>query len=110
MPRQRTPRELMTPAALHILLTLAQGEAHGYAIKTAVEERTGGALVLGPATLYEAIHRMREQEWITEVPTEGRRRVYRLSPTGRRALQAELRRLGQIVDFARDADILEAGA
>lgn len=105
---QRTPRELLTPAALHILLTLAQNETHGYAIKQAIEERTGGKLSLGPATLYEAIHRMHEAEWIDEVPSPGRKRVYRITPPGRRVLHDELRRLRDIVAFARDAELLEA--
>lgn len=106
----RTPRELLTPAALHILLTLARGETHGYAIKQAIEERTGGKLSLGPATLYEAIHRMHEAEWIEEVPAPGRKRVYRITQPGRRALRDELRRLREIVAFARDAELLEGEA
>ena len=110
MPKRapRNPRDLLTPAALHILLSLAQEELHGYGVKAAVEERTGGALSLGPGTLYEAIHRMDEDGWIQEVDVEGRRRVYRITPEGRRVLDDELRRLGEIVDFARGARLLEA--
>ena len=103
---RRSPRELLTPAALHILLSLANEEAHGYAIKHAVEERTGGRLSLGPGTLYEAIHRMAASAWIEEVPGEGRRRVYRITAAGRQVLDDELRRLDDIVAFARGADLL----
>lgn len=106
----KNPRDLLTPAALHILLTLAQEEMHGYGIRAAVEERTGGQLVLGPGTLYEAIHRMDENGWIAEVDVEGRRRVYRITASGRRVLDDELRRLGEIVDFARGARLLGADA
>ena len=103
---RRSPRELLTPAALHILLSLANEEAHGYAIKHAVEERTGGRLSLGPGTLYEAIHRMAASGWIAEVPGQGRRRVYRITGEGRKVLDDELRRLDDIVSFARGADLL----
>lgn len=53
---------------------------------------------------------MRESGWLEEVPTPGRKRVYRITQPGRRALRDELDRLGAIVAFARDADLLEADA
>lgn len=99
------PRDLLTPAALHILLSLARGDLHGYGIKQAVEERTAGALTLGPGTLYEGIHRMAADGWIEEVDGTGRRRVYRITSAGRRALQEELRRMDAIVRYARRADL-----
>ena len=55
----RKPRKLLTPTQLHILMALADGKRHGYAIKQEVERRTEGALNLGPATLYDAIQRTR---------------------------------------------------
>ena len=67
MASRKNPRDLLTPAALHILLSMATEDLHGYAIKRAIAERTGGALSLGPGTLYEAIHRMAGDGWITEV-------------------------------------------
>jgi len=106
----RTPSDLLTPAALHILLTLAGEDLHGYGIKEAVEARTGGRLRLGPGTLYEAIHRMDGGGWIEELPGGGRKRVYRITEAGRAVLRDELRRLGEIVDHARGADLLEGPA
>jgi DNA-binding PadR family transcriptional regulator len=106
MPPNRNPRDLLTPAALHILLSLAEGELHGYGIKAAVEERTGGQLSLGPGTLYEAIHRMDADGWIEEVSGKGRRRNYRITAAGRTVLDDELRRLDEIVSYARDADLM----
>lgn len=106
---RRNPRDLLTPAALHMLLSLAQEDLHGYAIKHAVEERTQGRLSLGPGTLYEAIHRMAGSGWIEEVPGAGRRRVYRITAVGRDVLLDELRRLDAIVSFARDADLMPEG-
>jgi len=102
----KTPRDLLTPAALHILLTLASEPTHGYGVKQAVEERTGGELTLGPGTLYEAIHRMNAEGWIEEIGNEGPKRMYRITAEGRDILGEELRRLGEIVDFARGADLL----
>ena len=116
MPRRsksQNPRELLTPAALHILMVLADGERHGYAIKGEVEQRTGGALRLGPGTLYEAIHRMKNAGWIRsvggtheEASQGGPRKCYRLTAPGRRRMQEELERLDGIVSFARSHALL----
>jgi DNA-binding PadR family transcriptional regulator len=61
---------------------------------------------LGPGTLYEAIHRMANAGWLEEVGGEGRRRVYRITSAGRGVLDDELRRLDEIVSFARDAALM----
>ncbi len=108
----RTPRSLLTPAALHILMSLAEGERHGYGIKREVEERTDGSLSLGPGTLYEAIHRMLGSGWIEEAegtgaPSRGRpRRSYRITDEGRRQMEAELSRLRDIVRYAQRRDLM----
>jgi len=107
------PRSLLTPAALHILMSLAEGERHGYRIKLDVEERTGGSLSLGPGTLYEAIHRMLRDGWIAEADAAGdtssRRKTYRISADGRRRMEAELERLEDIVRYARGHALLPEG-
>lgn len=115
--RTVTPREILTPAALHVLLSLADGERHGYGIKLDVEERTAGSLSLGPATLYEAIHRMRKAGWIEEAPrargrekADARRRYYRLTREGRGRLREELERLRDIVRYAKECDLLREAA
>ncbi|HSR53972.1 MAG TPA: helix-turn-helix transcriptional regulator [Acidobacteriota bacterium] len=100
----------LTPATLHILLSLAEGPCHGYAVKQDVEERTGGRIKLGPGTLYEGIHRLERQQWIEECGAPGedehsQRRYYRLSPLGRRVMEAELRRLDEILSFARSRNL-----
>lgn len=105
--KTRNPSDLLTPAALHILLSLAASDLHGYGIKRDVEERTEGSLVLGPGTLYEAIHRMEADGWIEEVVgDDARRRVYRLTSAGRRVLDDELRRLEAIVRYAEAERLL----
>lgn len=105
--RSKNPRALLTPAALHILLTLADQDRHGYAIRGAIEERTGGRLGLGPGTLYEALHRMVESKWIRVVADgDSRKKVYTLTAGGRAELDIELRRLDEIVSFARENALL----
>ena len=112
MSHRTNPRELLTPAVLHILLSLEGGERHGYGIKLDVEERTGGQLRLGPGTLYEAIHRLVKSGWIEEAPSTGkpgrdaRRKYYRLTDEGRRHMGEELTRLDAIVSYARTKDLL----
>lgn len=111
--RGRTPRDLLTPAVLHILMALATRPLHGLGIKDQVEERTEGRLRLGAGTLYEAIHRMEADGWIVEDPDHpdaaGKRRVYRLAPLGRERMEEELRRLDSVVRYARDHELLPDG-
>ena len=66
----------LTPAKFHILLALARGEQHGYAIMVDVEARTGGSFTLGPGTLYGSIKRMLQSELIEEILGDDPRRKY----------------------------------
>ena len=97
----------LPPATLHILLALADGERHGYAIIQDVEVRTDGELRMSAGTLYRSIARMVEQGMITEVANrrtraeDERRRYYRLTPFGTAVARAEVRRLSQLVRHAR---------
>src|SRR5215204_2492205 len=97
----------LPPATLHILLALAEGERHGYAIIQDVEARTDGELRMSAGTLYRSIARMVEQGLITEVFTrrtraeDERRRYYRLTAFGTAAARAEVRRLSHLLRDAR---------
>jgi DNA-binding PadR family transcriptional regulator len=98
----------LTPAALNVLVALADGERHGYGIMLEVKERTGGRVRLGPGTLYGAIKRLKEGGVIEEsggksgtVTDEERRRYYRLTGFGREVLAAEVARLDGLVRAAR---------
>lgn len=97
----------LPPATLHILLALADGERHGYAIIQDVEARTDGELRMSAGTLYRSIARMVEQGMISEVAKrrtraeDERRRYYRLTPFGTAVARAELRRLSELVRHAR---------
>jgi DNA-binding PadR family transcriptional regulator len=105
----------MTKRSLQILLALAGGPLHGYGIKQDIAQRTSGRINLGSGTLYEAIQRLEGWGWIQEVPTPEaeppsggpRRRFFALTPLGERALSEELRRLDEIVDYARERDLLK---
>lgn len=111
----REPRGLLplTPAVLHILLALADGERHGYGIMKEVEGRTGGGMRLGPGTLYGSIKRMLADGLIEESDErpdpemdDQRRRYYRITDFGRRVAGAEAGRLAGLVATAREKKLL----
>jgi DNA-binding PadR family transcriptional regulator len=96
------PQDLipLSPPVFHILLSLVDADRHGYAIMQEVEERTGGAVRLGPGTLYGAIKRLREDGLIEEREDEGdseRRRSYHLTQLGRQVARLEAERLKEMV-------------
>ncbi|MBN1440532.1 MAG: PadR family transcriptional regulator [Anaerolineales bacterium] len=102
----------LTPAVYHILLALADGEKHGYAVMKDVEEQTGGNLSMGPGTLYGSIKRMLAAGLIEEVDErpdpamdDERRRYYRMTALGRRVTAAESKRLAQAVRIARQKHV-----
>jgi DNA-binding PadR family transcriptional regulator len=110
MDAKRPPESLLPlpDAELEILLALADGEAHGYAVMRAVERRSGGRTRLGPGTLYAALKRLLAARLIEETGErreggrgEARRRYYRLSDFGSRVLAAELDRLSALVRRGR---------
>jgi len=103
----------LTPVVLHILMTLADGERHGYAIAQEIEETTEGQIRMGPGTLYGSIQRMLTTSLIEETPArrrpagdDERRRYYRMTPLGRRTLELELQRLSRVVRLARTKHLL----
>jgi DNA-binding PadR family transcriptional regulator len=98
----------LTPAVFHILLALADGDKHGYAIMKDVESQTDGHLKLGPGTLYGTIKRLLSAGLIVEADErpdpeldDERRRYYRLTALGRQSAQAENQRLQQAVQSAQ---------
>ncbi len=112
------PRKALSLPVIHILLALADGAKHGYAIKQDVEERTNGAIRLGPGTLYEAVQRLQDSALIEESDLSGdgpangqqaQRRYYALTPRGWDVLRDEVRQLGAIVERARANPKLRKG-
>ena len=112
MRKETAAQTPLTPAVLHILLALAEGERHGYAIAQEIETATVGEIHMGPGTLYGTIRRMLGAGLIDESTKrrrpddDERRRYYCLTPLGRRLLDAELARLTRVVRVAQDKRIL----
>lgn len=106
--RQSTARVPLSPAVFHILLALADGDAHGYRIRADIIEASSGTLVLDPGSLYRLIARLYEDELIEDAPSasrsasdDARARVYRLTSEGRRLLKAETQRMSALVSLSR---------
>ena len=97
----------LTAVAFEILLTLSDGDAHGYHVMQEVERRTSGAITLHPGTLYRALARLMDEQLIDELDArpaskdDERRRYYTLTKLGRAVLEAEAARLEQQVREAR---------
>ena len=103
----------LTPAVFHILLALAEGERHGYAIMREVADSTGGQIKMGPGTLYGTIKRLLAAGLVKESaerPDPGlddeRRRYYQLTSPGRRVVTAEAERLSAMVKLAQGKRLL----
>ena len=104
----------LTPAIFHILLALADRERHGYGIMQEIEAATGGDLRMGPGTLYGTIKRMVEAKLIEESEErpapdldDERRRYYRITDFGRKALSAEVERMSRLVKVAQVKHVLD---
>jgi DNA-binding PadR family transcriptional regulator len=98
----------LTPATFHILLTLADGERHGYAIMREVAERTEDTVRLGPGTLYGSLKRLLDGGLVEESDERAdpalddeRRRYYRITAFGLAVARAEARRLDSLLREAR---------
>jgi DNA-binding PadR family transcriptional regulator len=103
----------LTPAMFHVLIALADGERHGYAIIKEISRRTDGALRLSAGTLYALIRRFVDEGVIEESAErpdpsldDERRRYYRLTPFGRDVARAEARRLQDVLVMARAKHLL----
>ena len=96
-------RKPLPAAPLHIVLALLDGEQHGYAVMRNVEEMSGGAVRMGPGTLYGTLNRLVEDGLIVETTDRAerddneRRRYYQLTGEGRTIALAELSRLRSLV-------------
>jgi DNA-binding PadR family transcriptional regulator len=107
-PEQDPSRLLpLTPLSLAILLALAEGDLHGYAIAKDVERQTEGQLNVGTGSLYAALQRMRNDALITDSPddppvgVDPRRRYFRITPFGREVARQETVRMAKVLAVAR---------
>lgn len=106
----KPPGELvpLSPSFFHILLSLGEGERHGYALKREIAHRTDGRLKLGPGMLYGSIKKMLELGLIEESADrpdahldDERRRYYRITNYGRKVAQAEAARMRELAQLAK---------
>jgi DNA-binding PadR family transcriptional regulator len=93
----------------HVLLSLANGERHGYAIMQEVAENTNGTVKMGPGTLYGTIKRLLEAKLIEESDErpdpeldDQRRRYYRLTADGLHVVQAEAERYAAVTRLIKN--------
>jgi DNA-binding PadR family transcriptional regulator len=102
----------LTPAVFAILLALAEGDRHGYAIMKDVRTPHGGGVAMGPGTLYGTLDRLMRDRLVEEsgLSDDERRRYYRLTADGRAALAVELERLDAAVSSARSLGLLPNGS
>jgi DNA-binding PadR family transcriptional regulator len=97
----------LTPAVFHILLALADGPLHGYAIMRAVEQSAGQRLRMGPGTIYGSLQRMEDDGLVKEIGrADDRRRVFALLPAGRKALSAEAARVTELAELVQSKRLL----
>jgi DNA-binding PadR family transcriptional regulator len=100
---------------LQILLALSEGPRHGYGIMQEVARQSGGAVQIGPGTLYGALKRMLKAGWVAQAaersaPQDPRRTArYRLTPSGRQAAAQGARQMARVVDLALRVGLIEAG-
>jgi DNA-binding PadR family transcriptional regulator len=120
MPENLSPFLPLSPASLHILLSLAAEDLHGYGIMLEVARQSAGQYRLGPGTLYDNLQKMTEQGLVEDAPSprredarredarredarreDARRKYYRLTFFGRKVLSAEIARLETLVRDAK---------
>ena len=103
----REPLRVLTESMFYVLLSLLRQERCGTEIVEFVDNTTAGRVPLGPGTLYTILGKFVEEQLIEETAVEGRKRTYRITPTGKSMLETEQRRLLAMTrDYAR---VIEKG-
>ena len=103
----------MTPAVLHILLSLSAEDRHGLGIAADVREFSGGKLALGPGTLYGTLSRLLDAGLVDDLGSpdsedgDPRRRYYRITARGRKALEVETADMASILAVAKRRRVLK---
>lgn len=106
--RGREEARALSPAEFDVLIALADGEKHGYAILKDVARRSGGGAPFGTATLYAVLRRFVGEGLLVESDErpaaaldDERRRYFRITDAGRRAASAEAARMEAVLELAR---------
>lgn len=104
--------EKVSIMVFHLLLALKRAPLHGYALMEAVEEDTGGRILIGPGSMYGCLARMEEGGLIEELPGEAerrgedrRRRYYQLAPAGQEVLQEEASRVLRTAELIKEREL-----
>jgi len=112
---QPDPRSMLplTHLSYHVMLAIADAPLHGYGIIKEVAARTDGTMELEAGTLYAGIKRMNDEGLLEGAPqpqegADSRRRYYRLTDFGRDVLGAESQRLANLLQVARDKNVIHA--
>lgn len=95
MPADFSDLGRFTDVSLLVLLSLASGDKHGYAMIEDIEQFSGTRLE--PGTLYGALMRLEKRGWIAALPADDRRHPYRLMGAGADALRQQLVTMRRIV-------------
>ena len=98
--------EPLSEGYYYILLCLSKGDNHGYGLMQMAERLSDGEVKIGSGTMYGATGNMIKKGWIREIMSEEegfeRRRLYRLTPPGREALEREIARLRRMLENAEE--------
>lgn len=106
MPNQHAPHDYLPlkPVYFLVLLTLGEGDRHGYAIVKAIEARTGGELRLEPGNLYRHLRKLIDLGMVEETDRrpapesdDERRRYYTITAFGRAVAAAEAERMRDLL-------------
>jgi DNA-binding PadR family transcriptional regulator len=97
----------LKPADLHILLALSKSPRHGYGLMKDVETESAGEVRLELGSLYRLLARLMDEGLIQSQDSDERRRLYSLTPLGRRALQSEAQRLADLMKLMRSRKLLK---
>jgi DNA-binding PadR family transcriptional regulator len=95
----------LKPAVFYILLALADGDSHGYAVMQAVRDRSGGRVPMHAGSFYRHLAGLLETGLVTEIAGSARAKdkdprrgvSYRLTPAGRQMIEAERQRLVELL-------------
>jgi len=108
-PDAKAPSE----AVLLILLSLAERPRHGYALMKDIESLSAGRVRLSTGTLYGALRRLLQDQWIQrfeQADTSREKQAYRLTAEGRKQLQLELDRMRQLTRAGARLNTREASS
>ena len=103
MPKQAL--ENLTVSMFYVLMALTRGDACGAEITAFAAQISGGAVRLGPATLYTLLARFEKEGFLTEAGTVGCKRYSRLTAAGKAAYEGERTRLQRCLEDAARAEL-----